>query len=86
VERKLAVIFVVLLLLLLMVPLGIGMVMAPCPECDVGAAMNTIAACVAVLLASMLFLSGAVGGYRLGLHRLRPMPFMRNPDPPPRYA
>jgi hypothetical protein len=87
VGRKLAVIFMVLLLLLLVIPLGIGMVMAPCPECDAGALTNAIAACVAVLLASILLLSpGATGRYRLGLSRLRPLPFIPNPDPPPRHA
>lgn len=84
--RKLAVMLLILLMLLLVMPLGIGMVMAPCPECDAGTPMNAIAACVTILLASVLFLPWVAHGYRIDLHRPRALLLVRDLDPPPRHA
>ncbi len=85
--RKLGVVLLIPLLLVLVIPLGIGMVMAPCPDCHQGFPPLTGAACLALLLVlGVLAAPQMAGRHRFSLTRPRPLLLIRDLDPPPRVA
>lgn len=85
--RKLGVVLLIVLLLLLVIPLGIGMVMAPCPDCDLGSLAHSLGICFAVLLGAVALLFPRVAGARPWRHEpTRSFLLIRDLVPPPRSA
>ena len=83
--KTLGMVVLVLLILLLAIPLGIGMVMGPCPECP-SVGMAPIAICLAILAG---FLVLAIFGTSVLLsfkpqHRV--LLLARSLERPPRFA
>ncbi|MDQ3210810.1 MAG: hypothetical protein M3Q20_06445 [Actinomycetota bacterium] len=66
--RRLGAVVLILALLILVIPLAIGMVMAPCPECDFGESPTSALCIVALVLAGLAFAPGIVA-----THRIRPV-------------
>jgi hypothetical protein len=83
--RKLAIASLVLLLLLLVIPLGIGMVMGPCPDCSLaGAAPTMLGLCAMMATTVVLLLGAALLVSARDPQRGRVLLFPRSIDRPPR--
>ena len=83
--KTIGIVALVMLLLLLAIPLGIGMVMGPCPECPTLAAAP-MAACLAILVGLMLlafFGTSALVSFKT---RRRMLLLARRLERPPRFA
>ncbi len=80
-------VLLILLLIVLVIPLGIAMVMSPCPDCDLGFPSLTGAACLALLLVvGMLAAPQMARRHRFSLTRPSALLLIRDLDPPPRVA
>ena len=59
VARKVLIVGLVLLLILLIIPIGIGMVMGPCPECPAAGAPMLAAICLILLATEILLIAAS---------------------------
>jgi len=87
VARKVLIVGLVLLLILLIIPIGIGMVMGPCPECPAGGAPMLAAICLILLATEILVLAMALlTGIMAGVARQPRWVLVRGIERPPRSS
>jgi hypothetical protein len=85
VARKLLIVGLVLLLILLIIPIGIGTVMGPCPECPAAGAPMLAATCLILLATEILVLAMALlMGITSGVARPPRWVLVRGLERPPR--
>jgi hypothetical protein len=87
VARRVAIVFVIIAILLLVIPLGIGMAMGACPECNLGSSIPAPTMCLAVLAGfSAAFGAAFTRRAHAAVARPLPPPFLPIVDPPPRHC
>ena len=84
--RRLGAVVLILALLLLVIPLAIGMVMAPCPECDFGESQMTALCIVALVVAGFAMAPGIMATHRFRLVLAGSDVTIRILERPPRSA